>query len=1342
MPVNGDAQWNTLMSAVEQSADQELEGQAQQELASRDAAAKTIFPDSPVGQAAVRGAYRAGDVANSAAGGVLDAMFQAKDFVVGEPKEADKSQFRLDAERASRERRALSQWNGAVEGIANFVTGFGVVGKVAPVLKGASFAKSTVRGAIVGATMMDPDEQRMSNLVQSYPWLRNPVSAALAAKPEDARWEGRLKNAVESIAMDSVAAGAIVASVKLLRAVRGGDKAAAEAARAEVQAASDKLAQQEADHYERKSFISEEDTAAAQAQLEKGAIDNLNRDAIAQDATGGLNKDFLNAPSEARDLPKVQPGGRAAALEREMNMPADTPEVPGFMGEDGGGQLRPGEAGNAPEGGGAGAPETGPQGATEVVPEGGAVGVRDTLPPGEGGGGGASGPAPGVARPPEANAGTAGNGADAVPTGMARIDQIPAADARGLKPAAAKPLADITPEQVQKSIAKMAADDEAIATHGGVEAALQDGHRFAGGDNIPWQKLHTPDGVREFISSQVNGAIDIVKARKGGDAAGVLRDTKVEKLTEQMGKLFEVDPKLIMGELRRAGDNARLMAVQMETGYRLANSAFIENYEFVRRLDAGNLMGFETREAALEALRQRSMVAMDLYANARSLTSNAARTLRRTRQEFRNRADQMTQVNLAKMDPEMLASMIRAGDGDATVMAKMAKPGVLDRLTDGLIMFRTANILSGPTTQVINMASNVAMLAFRPLSTAVGTYGQEALGAFTKNDVMRASAIATRRAAKTELISTASTIADGIQAFKKAFLMGDSVMAPHNSTEAFEALSGGVGGEVNLLPFREFNTIDDVLANGLRALTYVATADLRLMGSMDEMVKTMRYRGVLMGRAANEADALGIKPGTKAYKDFLRSRADAGFDEAGRAIDADALKEARTTTFQQDLKLAPEDTWVGKGITLGAATSHFTANYPLAKVIVPFIKTPSNLFRYGVKLTPGLNLLQKEYLNALRGAHGEMAQATAMGEMAMGITLLSAAVTLRMNDMVTGSGPQDPKQLKEWKAQGNMPYAVRFGNRQFQINRLDPFQFPVAAAADFVDMYMMHQNKGDLEGLDNLATSLVLTLAHQLKDKTYYKGASDFLDALADDKKMSTWAGRFAPGFIPGVSLLRSLNQDEYLREANGVIDNMKASIPGYSETLPIRYNTLGEPIRVPGRFIGEKDYDSPLAKALDEQFAMTGTSLTPPSSRVNGIDLKDVTLEKSGKNAFEAFNEMVARPRGASETLREALNRIVQTPDYAAAPHGDSSTPNTKEHMVSQVMNSYHEAAMNQLKSENPDLVAKLGTKARDAYNKAMAGRKNLKTVEAHEVSKGLNRLLENNAFAALPTVQPQPLQ
>jgi len=88
---------------------------------------------------------------------------------------------------------------------------------------------------LAGFATLDPHEERLSNLIQQYEPLSNPISEYLAAKPGDSAIEGRFKNALEGMGMDLALIGVLEASLRAIRAVRGGDDAGAKAALQEVE---------------------------------------------------------------------------------------------------------------------------------------------------------------------------------------------------------------------------------------------------------------------------------------------------------------------------------------------------------------------------------------------------------------------------------------------------------------------------------------------------------------------------------------------------------------------------------------------------------------------------------------------------------------------------------------------------------------------------------------------------------------------------------------------------------------------------------------------------------------------------------------------------------------------------------------------------------------------------------------------------------------------------------------------------------------------------------------------------------------------------------------------------
>lgn len=133
---------------------------------------------------------------------------------------------------------------GFVEGVSNFAAGFVAAGFVplgwtAKAGRLAGVAKSAARGAIADFAVFDGHEERLSNLVESFPVLSNFVSEYLAADEGDSEIEGRLKNAVEGMGL-GLLTDAMVLSVKALRAGRKARAAGKSAG--EVEAAMDKVA--------------------------------------------------------------------------------------------------------------------------------------------------------------------------------------------------------------------------------------------------------------------------------------------------------------------------------------------------------------------------------------------------------------------------------------------------------------------------------------------------------------------------------------------------------------------------------------------------------------------------------------------------------------------------------------------------------------------------------------------------------------------------------------------------------------------------------------------------------------------------------------------------------------------------------------------------------------------------------------------------------------------------------------------------------------------------------------------------------------------------------------------
>ena len=106
---------------------------------------------------------------------------------------------------------------GMIEGISQFLTGFIPASKV---VGAAGKAAPYIAGAVADAVVFDEHEARLSDLIETYPEISNPVTRYLQADSTDSMAEGKFKSAVEGLFAGGVA-DALVKAVKTVRGWKG-----------------------------------------------------------------------------------------------------------------------------------------------------------------------------------------------------------------------------------------------------------------------------------------------------------------------------------------------------------------------------------------------------------------------------------------------------------------------------------------------------------------------------------------------------------------------------------------------------------------------------------------------------------------------------------------------------------------------------------------------------------------------------------------------------------------------------------------------------------------------------------------------------------------------------------------------------------------------------------------------------------------------------------------------------------------------------------------------------------------------------------------------------------------
>lgn len=1113
----------------------------------------------------------------SIGGGMAKAFYETKDFIFGEPAEADKSTMRRSIESVDRALDRKSAGYGLASGVSQLAVGLIGAGKLMAPLRatqkfqqGGKLAASAFevgRGAVAGGIVLDPHEERLSNLIESFPDLQNPVTAFLAAAPDDTAAEGRFKNALESIGADLALLGAI----KVVKFLRSGQEEVATRELAKLENSRGANADEFGMDFTERS-LPEVSTLRQQAEIAQAR--HANADEFGMDFTPTVHPVSKDQPVSTL----------AASVPRDADAPAVT---------------------------------------------------RETLP-------GASIEAPG------AKAGN--NHRPAVPVEASTVD-------------------------MQTILKRTEADVTAISKYGSREAATEAGEALTKGNRLPWQKLRTTEGLRAFLANAQQSFRSQMDAAKGG---AIMSDAAVNAKVRQMAEYFGDEPDILIGQITEAGAGAAQMVSRMEAGYLTANAMTQDAYTTATKLRHGLLdeWGGDAAKAA-ETLRSQVLTSMSLLASARSISSNSGRALRRMRGGFKITPEDLAKVKT--MDPEQLAKVFYATRGDPKKLAQAVSPGFLRRVMDEGAFLLSNNLLWLWPTHLMNVTSSAMMIVGRPTEKLLGSF---AVGPQTGNIM--------RRQALKEYSATVAALGDGWTALVEAFKRGDSLLSPHN-TEAFQ--SGSLGTTLQRIQWKPIKTVSDFVDNALNAANYRNLIGLptRTLGAVDEFFKTLRYRAVVQAEAAVEAAERGLTG--KDYHAFVARRLEDAIDPAtGRALDERALREAQVTTFQQEL--LPQ--------TFGATVQQVRSRHPLLHLVLPFVKTPINVLRYGVKMTPGLNLIQKEYLGAIRGAAGPEAQAQAVGQMALGSIFMGLAATLAVSGRLTGAGPTDPELRRHLTASGWQPFSYvvenEDGSRVYvPLSKADPVGLSLSMVATIVEA-MQVDPEADMEVS---ISALGFALARNFADRTFLANVNQAVQALSDpEKRGGKWLGNTLGNLVPASSLLRGANPDPYLREARSVIDTALKDVPGYSKTLPARRDVFGEPLF---RRVGltTRDVSWTVEAEHNRMILETGKAgIGSPDPRFEGLDLRDITLSEgpnAGRNAYEVLQELSAQIPG-QPSLKYVLGGLIESVAYQDMPDGGPEVKGTRLWALGAQAERYRKAARKYLVVQNVELQKMIKSRQREA--------------------------------------------
>jgi hypothetical protein len=419
------------------------------------------------------------------------------------------------------------------------------------------------------------------------------------------------------------------------------------------------------------------------------------------------------------------------------------------------------------------------------------------------------------------------------------------------------------------------------------------------------------------------------------------------------------------------------------------------------------------------------------------------------------------------------------------------------------------------------------------------------------------------------------------------------------------------------------------------------------------------------------------------------------------------------------------------------------------ELIQLFLKTPTNMFMElggttsSLALFPGVNKVTfKRTIDELQSENPSI-RAQARGRQIVGAGLWGSALYLADQQIITGQGPQDYKELQNKKDTGWLPAAVnlsalkrfwdtgksegdQLGDEYLSLSKLGSIAdvYGVAATA----LRAREDNSMPDEDVDKLISTAQLALSALISDKTYLKNISELNDGLfkgkweeGDKGGISSLMSNINRMAVPSIVRASAALDDPYLREINGPMDQLKMALGSTRRELAPKRDVLGRPkLSSPYNSIGNAiNYLSPLRlnelktekatkkdvkegralKVGDKMFTKQDEAkriiaelggrfnFSSPHDGVSGLDLRKFKVSKDygfglEQNLYDRWQQIYSELKPEDIIIKTYNNPKVKIQGYV--PKG-SPIKDLRKFSVGESLSSLRKKALGKLIQETP---------------------------------------------------------
>jgi len=833
----------------------------------------------------------------------------------------------------------------------------------------------------------------------------------------------------------------------------------------------------------------------------------------------------------------------------------------------------------------------------------------------------------------------------------------------------------------------------------------------------------------EFVEATKKSNADLFESAR----RGTLNFEAVKELAEEQ-TLGNVVNKWINRKPGTAA-NAEDLLAGLVAVKALANQTK-EAYEFATSLPAG-----VERQAALSRARK----IMTIYSLTISNVSGAASEAGRSLQVVRTLGDGVSLGDI-KRTSEQLDELLRDPNAqdlefmgerfmalpNEQARAHFAKQSMFAKTSDVIVEIWINSILNAPQTHAINILGNAGFALYRVGETAlaggIGKIRTSITG--SKDRVFADEALVELNAIKNASLN--------------ALVIAGRTLRTEEGSDITEQIS-----KIDVRNRRAIGTtgdpkqILDQIRNGdmTSALVNVVGSFARMGGRFliaeDEFFKAILYRSSLertahvRGRQTYDQAVASGKTVEEA-EEMAQAEQLRILEELPQDVVESAKAFSLEGTFQSDLE--------------GVLTKiQGFSQYPIVKLFVPFLKTPTNIMRQTLKRSPVM-LAHPNFYRKL--AAGGREADTAMAQVGAGSAIMGTFAMLAMGGgdpseyppyFITGSGPVSRKAKQAMARLGIQRYAINIRQedgrtyKSIPYSRLDPMSGMLAMSSDFAYYAQYSDDENELAALALAAT---LGIAEYTLQNPFLQGVSELSGVLAADNPADamsriaellgqkvTEAGLAAlPGVsamgaaverkmdptkrstmlpagksnVPGFGDMDITELPAFMRGFYTALARAKARNPIFSKDVPPQYNLWGEERKEGDGTMFE--FFSPIRvkntkySPVDVELLGLGDGPRMPSKKIDGVLLnRDQYNELLLATANMDFAGNMPGDIGYNPTqaLLPVLNRHINGAAYKSLP-----TNMDKADALKNIYGKRLTFARKLLLQNNPDLRRKIQAK------------------------------------------------